>query len=194
MADLSAVTRQNAVYWEAIAAHRLGEPVEFFLSGRRALMDEDLAVIGDPAGKRVLQLDSAVGNEAITFAQLGATVTAVDISPTHVANGRAKAAAVGVNVNFTVADMMELPADVDGFDVIYISWGGLCWVPALHLRPRSAEQSRSGERADGYVHESARPPVCPVQRYRCQWACRGRSQSRAARSMRRRRHDRRECP
>jgi len=30
VADLSAVTRQNAVYWEAIAAHRLGEPVEFF--------------------------------------------------------------------------------------------------------------------------------------------------------------------
>lgn len=131
MADLSAVTQQNALYWEAIATHRLGEPVEFFLSGGRALMDEELAVVGDPAGKRVLQLASAVGNEAITFAQLGATVTAVDISPTHVANGLAKAAAVGVNVNFAVADMMELPDEVDGFDVIYISWGGLCWVPDL---------------------------------------------------------------
>jgi SAM-dependent methyltransferase len=128
---ISAVTQQNARYWEAIAAHRLGEPVEFFITGGRALMDEELAVIGDPAGKRVLHLASAVGNEAITFAQLGATVTAVDISPTHVANGQAKAAAVGVSVNFVVADMTALPAKIDRFDVIYISWGGLCWVPNL---------------------------------------------------------------
>jgi SAM-dependent methyltransferase len=129
--DLSAVTRQNARYWEAIAAHRLGEPAEFFLAGGRALMDEELAGIGDLAGKRVLHLASAVGNEAITFAQLGATVTAVDISPTHVANGQAKATAVGVRVNFVVADMTALPPEIDGFDVIYISWGGLCWVPDL---------------------------------------------------------------
>jgi SAM-dependent methyltransferase len=129
--DVSAVTEQNARYWEAIAARRLGEPAEFFLAGGRALMEKELAVIGDPVGKRVLHLASAVGNEAITFAQLGAAVTAVDISPTHVANGQAKAAAVGVSVNFVLADMTALPAEIDGFDVIYISWGGLCWVPDL---------------------------------------------------------------
>jgi SAM-dependent methyltransferase len=131
MVDADAVSQQNARYWEAIAAHRPGEPVEFFLAGGRAVSDEELAVIGDPAGKRVLHLASAVGNEAITFAQLGATVTAVDISPTHVAAGRAKAAAVGVRVDFAVADMTALPAEIDRFDIIYISWGGLCWVPDI---------------------------------------------------------------
>jgi SAM-dependent methyltransferase len=129
--EVSAVTRQNARYWEAIAPYRPGEPAEFFLAGGLSLMDEELAVTGEVAGKRVLHLASAVGNEAISFARLGAVVTAVDISPAHLACGRAKAAAVGVDVDFIEADMMALPGGIGGFDVIYISWGGLRWVPDL---------------------------------------------------------------
>jgi SAM-dependent methyltransferase len=88
-------------------------------------------VIGDPAGLRVLHLACAVGDESLTFAQSGATVTAVDISPTHLNTGRRKAAELGLEVDFREQDMMRLDPDLTGFDLIYISSGGICWVPDL---------------------------------------------------------------
>lgn len=90
MSDLD-VVGQNREYWNHLASHRHGEPVEFFRDGGSALTPEETAAIGDVEGRRVLQLACAVGDEALTFAQRGATVTAVDLAPAHLATGRAKA-------------------------------------------------------------------------------------------------------
>jgi SAM-dependent methyltransferase len=126
------VTAQNRNYWEAIAPDRRGEPVAFFESGGSALTPAELAVIGDPAGQRVLQLACSMGDESLTLAQRGAEVTAVDISPTHLGTGRQKASALGLTVDFREQDMMNLDPELTGFDLIYISSGGVCWVPELH--------------------------------------------------------------
>jgi 2-polyprenyl-3-methyl-5-hydroxy-6-metoxy-1,4-benzoquinol methylase len=131
VSDASEVVRRNRAYWEQLAPHRLGEPVEFFGSGGCALTDDELASVGDVSGRRVLQLACSVGDEALSFANLGADVTAVDLAPSHLATGRAKAEALGLLVNFVEQDMMTLDPGIAGFDVIYISWGGLCWVPEL---------------------------------------------------------------
>jgi len=122
---------QNREYWERLAPHRPGEPVEFFVEGGSALTKSELAIVGDVSGRRVLQLACSTGDESLTFAQRGAAVTAVDLAPSHLATGRAKAAALGLNVEFVEHDMMTLDPRITGFDVIYISWGGLCWVPDL---------------------------------------------------------------
>jgi len=47
-------------------------PIEFFTSGGIALKEEELSLIGDIKGKRVLQLTCSVGDEVISFAKLGA--------------------------------------------------------------------------------------------------------------------------
>lgn len=122
---------QNREYWEHLAAHRHGEPVQFFREGGSALTQDEIAAIGDVQGRRVLQLACSIGDEALTFAQRGAVVTAVDIAPTHLATGRAKAEALGLDVTFVEQDMMTLDVQISGFDVIYISWGGLCWAPSI---------------------------------------------------------------
>jgi SAM-dependent methyltransferase len=124
------VVAGNAAYWEALAPHRQGEPIDFFRDGGSALTDAELAVAGDVAGRRVLQLACAVGDEAISFARLGADVTAVDLAPSHLATGRAKAAALGLSIDFIERDMMRLD-ELTGFDVIFISAGGICWVPDI---------------------------------------------------------------
>lgn len=133
----SDVVSQNRDYWERLAPHRHGEPVEFFVDGGSALTEHELAAVGDVRGRRVLQLACSVGDEALTFAQLGGDVTAVDIAPSHLVTGRAKAEALGVDVAFTQQDMMTLDPQLTGFDVIYISWGGLCWVPSITEWTRS---------------------------------------------------------
>lgn len=125
------VISQNKEYWELLAPHRRGEPVEFFGDGGSALSDAELAAIGDVQGLRVLQLAGAVGDEGLTFAQRGAQVTVVDIAPSHLETGRAKAQALGLSVTFVEQDMMTLEPTITGFDIVYISAGGVCWAPSI---------------------------------------------------------------
>ena len=128
---LWSVVDQNRRYWERLAPHRLGLPAEFFLSGGSALTEGELAAFGDVCGSRVLHLACSTGDESLSFAQRGAEVTGVDIAPSHLATARSKAAAVGVGVTYLEQDMMALDPDLTGFDLIYISWRGLCWAPSI---------------------------------------------------------------
>lgn len=125
------VIGQNKRYWELLAPHRHGEPLEFFRSGGSALSDAELAAIGDVTGRRVLQLAGSIGDEGLTFAQRGADVTVVDIAPSHLTTGRAKAEALDLSVTFVEHDMMTLDAELTGFDIVYISTGGVCWAPDI---------------------------------------------------------------
>jgi SAM-dependent methyltransferase len=125
------ITRQNGHYWEAIAAHRPGETVEYLRSGGEVIGPEELTLIGPVAGRKFLQVAASVGDAALSLALQGAKAVAVDIAPSHVELGRAKAAELGVDVDYRVGDMTSLPDDLTDFDTIYISWGGLCWVPDL---------------------------------------------------------------
>ena len=125
------IVRRNARRWEAMAKHRPGMSLEQHRAGVSALDPEELGLLGDLRGKRVLHLACSVCDEGITMATRGAQVVGVDISPTHVRAGREKADAFGVDVELRVGDMMDLDQDLRDFDVVYIGTGGICWVPDL---------------------------------------------------------------
>ena len=125
------IVRRNARRWEAMAKHRPGMTVDEHREGVSALKPEELELLGDLQGKRVLHLACSVCDEGITMAMRGATATGVDISPTHILMGQEKATALGVDVVLRVGNMMQLDADLQNFDLVYISSGGLCWVPDL---------------------------------------------------------------
>ena len=125
------IVATNRAYWESLAPHRKGEPLDFFRQGNSALDDHELALIGDVDGLRVLHLACSMGDESLTFAQHGADVTGVDLAPSHLETGRAKAAALGVQVTFVEQDMMRLDPSLTDFDLIYVSSGGVCWIPDL---------------------------------------------------------------
>lgn len=125
------VTQRNARRWDAMAKYRPGMTVDQHRAGVSALEPEELDLLGNLHGIRVLHLACAVCDEGITMAILGAQVTGVDISPTHIRAGREKAAALGVDLDLRVGDMMALDDDLRDFDLVYISSGGICWVPDL---------------------------------------------------------------
>jgi SAM-dependent methyltransferase len=114
-----------------MAKHRPGMSLEEHREGVSALKPEELDLLGDLQGKRVLHLACSTSDEGITMAMRGATVVGIDISATHVRVGREKAMALGVDVTLRVGDMMRLDNDLHGFDLVYISTGGICWVPDL---------------------------------------------------------------
>jgi 2-polyprenyl-3-methyl-5-hydroxy-6-metoxy-1,4-benzoquinol methylase len=125
------IIRRNARRWEAMAKHRPGRTLESHRAGESALDPEELDLLGDLQGKRVLHLACSVCDEGITMATLGAQVVGVDIAEIHVRAGREKASALGVDVELRVGDMMDLDPDLRDFDVVYIGTGGICWVPDL---------------------------------------------------------------
>jgi SAM-dependent methyltransferase len=125
------IVQRNARRWEAMAAHRLGMTVADHRTGASPLLPEELALLGDLRGQRVLHLACAVCDEGIAMAMAGASVTGLDIAATHLRTGREKAVALGVDVDLRIGNMMQLDPDLRDFDLVYISSGGLCWVPDL---------------------------------------------------------------
>ncbi|WP_405063116.1 methyltransferase domain-containing protein [Kribbella sp. NBC_01505] len=130
-AELHDITAANRVSWNSIHADRPGQPAEFFAGGGSALSASEVAAVGEVAGRRILQLACSCGDEALSWANLGASVTGVDISEVAIDLARAKSAEAGIEVDFRRADMFDLPADLTDLDLIYLSWGAICWVPDL---------------------------------------------------------------
>jgi SAM-dependent methyltransferase len=104
-----------------------------YRSGRADLVFEDAAFLdhetwvrpafsrlGNLRGRRALDYGCGHGMAAVVLARAGAAVAAFDLSPGYVAEARARAAANGVRVEFSVADGEALPFPDESFDVV---WG-----------------------------------------------------------------------
>jgi SAM-dependent methyltransferase len=80
---------------------------------------------GIAAGMKVLDVAAGTGNASIPAAQTGADVTASDLTPELFEAGRARAAAEGVELEWTEADAEHLPFDDGSFDVVMSSIGAM---------------------------------------------------------------------
>jgi SAM-dependent methyltransferase len=73
----------------------------------------------------VLDVAAGTGNASIPAAQLGANVTASDLTPELLDVGRGRAEAEGLELEWTVADAEHLPFEDDSFDVVMSSIGAM---------------------------------------------------------------------
>lgn len=133
MDDVRTITARNREAWNGVAEARRANcaPPEFFAAGGSTLDPEETAALGDVAGLRVLNLQCSSGNEALSLAAMGATVTGLDISEVAIDIAREQAVGAGLAVRFVAADVYDLPADLTGFDLVYSSAGIICWLPDL---------------------------------------------------------------
>ncbi|MGZ4199529.1 MAG: class I SAM-dependent methyltransferase [Thermoleophilia bacterium] len=138
--ELTAIHERSAFY-----------DVEGFLAGASSLSALELDELGpEVAGKRLLHLQCHFGLDTLSWARLGATVTGVDFSGQAITLARRLAAECGLPATFIESDLyelaarlepparLELPAQLEPparldqrFDVVYTSWGVLCWLPDL---------------------------------------------------------------
>jgi len=70
--------------------------------------DQELRLLGDLRGKRVLDLGSGTGAAAVAFAQHGAIVIALDATDAHLARARARAEEAEVKVEWRMGDLADL--------------------------------------------------------------------------------------
>ncbi|HET6713944.1 MAG TPA: class I SAM-dependent methyltransferase [Actinomycetota bacterium] len=121
-----------------------------FLAGGSSLtereLDEVRAAVGDVEGLDVLHLQCHFGLDTLSFARLGARATGLDFSPVAVERARGLAAEAGIDAAFVEADSQHLPSDVEGgFDLVFASYGVLCWIADVDAWMRSASAAlRSG--------------------------------------------------
>ncbi len=130
-------TSQNARAWDEIAEvrHKRTKPAGYYASGNTTLSPLLIEAAGEITGKTVLQCQCSTGEEAISWAVLGAIATGVDISPRQISLARNKAEEAGIPVSFHVADVCCLPADITGvgFDIIHTGGGSLVWIPDIEV-------------------------------------------------------------
>jgi len=93
--------------------------------------------LGDVAGLRVLHLQCHIGDDSIAIAQRGAAeVVGVDLSPAATASASALAAELGLTqTRFFTSDLYAapaaLPAEGGRFDLVFVTWGTICWLPDI---------------------------------------------------------------
>jgi SAM-dependent methyltransferase len=89
--------------------------------------------LGDVAGLRGVHLQCHIGTDTVSLARLGARMTGLDFAPNAVAEARALAASLGLDVDFHEADVYDAVAVLGGaaYDLVYTGVGALCWLPDI---------------------------------------------------------------
>jgi len=94
------------------------------------------AVLGPVVGRKILHLQCHFGMDTLTLAQQGATVTGVDFSAPAIEAARSLATELGLQdrARFVLSDVYDAPTvlpEPDSFDIVFVSWGALCWLPDM---------------------------------------------------------------
>jgi SAM-dependent methyltransferase len=138
MAD-TRYTEANRATWNLWVTRDTGsdhyKDVERFRATGSSLRPIELAEVGDGvAGASLLHLQCNLGSETLSWARLGAQVTGIDISDEAitVARGLAEESGLSERARFIRSDLYALPETLDEtFDLVFASYGALCWAPDL---------------------------------------------------------------
>jgi SAM-dependent methyltransferase len=129
----------NRANWDERVAIHLG-PRGYDLSRLRAghgrLHPIEEAELPPLANKRVLHLQCHFGADTLCLAQRGATVVGLDFSTAGINAARTLAAELALTdrahfINADVYDTLQAVPPPHGFDLVFVTWGALCWLPDI---------------------------------------------------------------
>jgi len=149
-ADASTTTRANRRWWDDDADNYHAEHGAFlgvadFVWCPEGLREADAHLLGEVAGRRILEVGAGSAMCSRWLATQGARPTAVDLSGGMLRHARAGAAATGIEVPLVQADAQHLPFREAAFDVAFTAFGAVPFVAdsarvmrevARVLRPR----------------------------------------------------------
>ena len=125
----------DAYHADYMAFHLKERPEfhEHFARGGTMLEDYVVNTLGDVTGHTLLDICCACdAKQAFSWANLGAKVTACDLSPEAIRIARDNASVIGASVDFCVADAQTLEPIADAtFDIVFATY--LCWFEDIPL-------------------------------------------------------------
>jgi SAM-dependent methyltransferase len=129
---------ENRLAWnEATKAHNShkGDQARFLREGGSTLFPEEVALLGDIDGKRLLHLQCNAGQDTLSLARLGATCTGVDISDEAIAFATQLSSDSGIPATFVRSDvydyLQQAAARGEQFDRVFSSYGAIGWLSDL---------------------------------------------------------------
>jgi SAM-dependent methyltransferase len=134
----------NRAAWNAVAAAyqaRHALPTDRLLYGVRCPSEDELGLLGDVRGRRVLVLGCGGGEDAIALARRGAQVAGIDLSDERVRSARELAQKESLEVPFVQGNIEELPdVDTESQDIVvssqalnYVEHADRCFAEAFRV-------------------------------------------------------------
>ena len=125
----------NKKLWDERTKHHVGS--EFynhnnFLQGASTLNEIELNLLGDIKGKTILHLQCHFGQDSLSLARMGATVTGIDFSTEAIKIAKEANEQLKQNATFICCDLYSLPQHLDKqFDIVFTSYGTIGWLPDM---------------------------------------------------------------
>lgn len=101
----------------------------FFRKGGNIIHPVARRLMGPVRSVKLLDLQCGGGEAALSWANLGARVTGVDLSENRLAEARAKAARAGAQVVYVRGNVVRLPFPPAIFERVYTGGGVVPWIP-----------------------------------------------------------------
>lgn len=133
--DYNKLFGENKELWEKRTDEHLGSEfygVEEFIKGKTSLNRFELELVGDVKNKSLLHLQCHFGQDTLSFARLGASVTGVDFTSSAIDAARKLNNKIGTNATFHCCNVYDTRQHVkDRYDIVFTSYGTIGWLPDL---------------------------------------------------------------
>ncbi len=140
-------SERNRAYWDRWSDEyqelhgpqlNVGEPVW----GTWSVPERELEILGDVAGKDVLELGCGAAQWSILLARRGARVVGLDNSARQLEHARRMLAEAGVEFPLVHASAEEVPLPDESFDVVFCDHGAFSWADPYRVVPEAARLLR----------------------------------------------------
>jgi SAM-dependent methyltransferase len=150
MTDLTPHAARNRAAWDAFAdEYQRLHGAQLDASGGDAwgmwqVPETELRVLGDVAGRDVLELGCGAARWSIALARQGARCTGLDLSSRQIEIARETVAAAGVEVALVEGSAEAVPLPDASFDIVFTDHGAFSFADPLLVMPECARLLRPG--------------------------------------------------
>lgn len=139
--DNDALISENKKSWEQRVKYDINSAyydIKSFMAGKNSLFDTELEELrGFIKGKRILHIQSYLGLDSLSFCRLGADeVVGLDFNSEAVSFANDLAQKTNLNAKFFIDDLTKSTSQIQEigvFDLIFCSYGALCWIPKIEM-------------------------------------------------------------
>jgi SAM-dependent methyltransferase len=146
---LSEHARRNRAFWDRISdeyqtkhADFIGRPEPRW--GVWQIPEDELRVLGDVAGKDVLEFGCGAAQWSILLAQRGARPVGLDNSQKQLEHARRLMAGAGVHFPLVHASAEDVPLPDASFDIVFCDYGAMTFTDPNKSVPEAARLLRPG--------------------------------------------------
>ena len=135
-------TKTNAEYTDARALEAWAKPeIDWGVFG---IPESELGVLGDVAGKDVIELGCGTAYFSAWLARRGARVTGLDVTPAQLETARRCQRETGIEFPLVEASAEDVPLPDASFDLALSEYGASIWCDPQRWIPEAARLLRPG--------------------------------------------------